>query len=738
MVYDGRVNRPVAVLLGTVLAVVALAGVPEFKRYQTMQESLRCLPPNIRSYCMEKAGFGMWPAARSQSESSGLSLVGKWGAGPSYRVTGRDSIVYLSRGSEVVVINYADTAHPRVLNYIEAPGLVAKSILVGNRLYVSSGYIETFDVSNPANPVKLGSVLVRAPAIDAVDTLVYTLYRDSFRIFNFSDPAHPQLIGACRDSGYDLSVCNGYAYLGDRWGLYVLDVAIPTSPHRIAAWGSDIISVKARGNICCATLANSNDPAYLKFYILDTRNPASIAPLGSLDSCGGYDMYLEDSLAFISGYYTGGHEFEILDIADSTQPSPIGTCLTPGDGFGVWTLKPLRRSFVADYYAGLTVIDVSVPTSPVLDTTILTAGASVDVAVQGNLACVANDGYGMVLLDISVPSRPVQIGVLDSTTQIVTRAVAVRDSFAYLGFGPSLGDLHTVDISDPAHPLSAGGVNLFNEPDAIVLRDSFVYCAEVRRFEVVNVARPRQPVLVGSCVTGDATFASLCVQETLAYVGNYVGDIVNVRSPANPQVVGQFGLGCSISVRDTFAFLATGDPTLLVYSVADPTQPRLIDSVDVGANTLYWVEAVGSLLYVGNDDGVRVVDARDVHNMRVRGYATAPDAAGRLRYASPYLYAACGETGVCVYESTQVAVAEPKQFAGEQARKGASVVRGVLMIGDRGQKTGERAELLDASGRKVMNLRAGANDVRALAPGVYFVREAQAQAQAVTKVVLTE
>ncbi|MFO7675597.1 MAG: T9SS type A sorting domain-containing protein [bacterium] len=33
-----------------------------------------------------------------------------------------------------------------------------------------------------------------------------------------------------------------------------------------------------------------------------------------------------------------------------------------------------------------------------------------------------------------------------------------------------------------------------------------------------------------------------------------------------------------------------------------------------------------------------------------------------------------------------------------------------------------RAALLDASGRKVMELQPGDNDVRHLAPGVYFVR----------------
>jgi hypothetical protein len=50
-------------------------------------------------------------------------------------------------------------------------------------------------------------------------------------------------------------------------------------------------------------------------------------------------------------------------------------------------------------------------------------------------------------------------------------------------------------------------------------------------------------------------------------------------------------------------------------------------------------------------------------------------------------------------------------------------------------------ELLDVSGRKVMDLASGANDVRALAPGVYFVREelqaASLKTQAVRKIVLT-
>jgi hypothetical protein len=134
------------------------------------------------------------------------------------------------------------------------------------------------------------------------------------------------------------------------------------------------------------------------------------------------------------------------------------------------------------------------------------------------------------------------------------------------------------------------------------------------------------------------------------------------------------------------------------------------------------------------------VDAADIHNMRVRGFCSTPYTVDRLTYKSPYIYAACWEAGVSIYESTQVAVAEPKQDEERQVRKGASVVRGVLFLPGNGEGRMAKGDLLNVSGRKVLDLHSGANDVRALAPGVYFIREAQAQAQAqaVRKIVLTK
>ncbi len=69
----------------------------------------------------------------------------------------------------------------------------------------------------------------------------------------------------------------------------------------------------------------------------------------------------------------------------------------------------------------------------------------------------------------------------------------------------------------------------------------------------------------------------------------------------------------------------------------------------------------------------------------------------------------------------------------KQSTGSGTIVRGILFTP--ASLGYDRAALYDPAGRKVLALRPGVNDVRALVPGVYFVREAQAQG--VTKVVLT-
>ena len=67
------------------------------------------------------------------------------------------------------------------------------------------------------------------------------------------------------------------------------------------------------------------------------------------------------------------------------------------------------------------------------------------------------------------------------------------------------------------------------------------------------------------------------------------------------------------------------------------------------------------------------------------------------------------------------------EHSGGGSRQTATIVHGVLPLGvDSRQHSAFRADLLDATGRRVLTLKPGPNDVSRLSPGVYFVRERSA------------
>jgi hypothetical protein len=728
-----------AVAIGTLLAPAMLARETGLGEFRALQESLQYLPPNIRFYELDRLGVTPGSPSPSLSESTGLRLVGKWGAGPSVKVTGRDSLVFLSRGSQVVVINYADTANPQVLSYIEVNGLVSRSVLAGNRLYVGSTgsdpkYIDAYDVADPTSPQKLGSVQTRLLDIDAVDTLVYTVAKDSFRVFNFADPANPRQIGACRDSGYTLSVCNGYAYVADRWGLYVVDVRDPTSPHHEASWGTAIISVKARGNICCATTDNQSNPGVLKFTILDVRTPSSPTPLGSLDSCGACDVFLDGQLTFLSGYHIF-NEFRILDISDSTNPRHVGTAATPDQNFGVWENSMTNLAYVADDFGGLIVIDISNLNAPAARDTLLKAGLSHEVLVQGGYAYVASEGVGLKVLDVSDPRFPREVGSVDSTRTVGTNTVAVRDSFAFIGW-VTHPLLRVVDVSDPCDPRKVAPCDLFNPAEAMVWRDSFLYVAEIARLQVVDVARPRQPSLVGTCLVGDLHQAGLSLQNDLAYVagpydGIYVVDVSDPRNPSPVKVLtGVSAWGCC--VRDSLLFVSDFDDSLHIWSVVNLFNVYELGAVHV-SSAGYDVKVLGDYAFVGAK-GLGLVDISDSRNPGLLAYYSTPDFVRRVTCDSPYIYAACYSGGVCIFDTASTAVSERSQVlvSRDEARLLSSVTTGhaTIELSVAGRKE-VSLQVFDVAGKSIGGvdiLAIGSGTTRhdlkliGMAAGVYIVR----------------
>ena len=117
-----------------------------------------------------------------------------------------------------------------------------------------------------------------------------------------------------------------------------------------------------------------------------------------------------------------------------------------------------------------------------------------------------------------------------------------------------------------------------------------------------------------------------------------------------------------------------------------------------------------------------------------------------MTVAGSYAYVANDTAGLFVIEFYGAGVEESHKEQAPSRKLEPTIVRGVLVMPGLGTRSElpernsvmSRAALLDIGGRKVLDLHPGANDVRALAPGVYFVRDARAQAETVRKVVVTK
>jgi hypothetical protein len=232
--------------------------------------------------------------------------------------------------------------------------------------------------------------------------------------------------------------------------------------------------------------------------------------------------------------------------------------------------------------------------------------------------------------------------------------------------------------------------------------------------------------LIGSCDTpGSAD--NVAVDSEHACVADWGSGlrVISVADPAHPVEIGYYdtpGCAISVAVSGEYAYVAD-EGGLRVISVSDPAHP-----VEVGYyDTPGWAWEVtldGEYAYVADRDtgGLRVISVSDPAHPAEVGYYDTPGEAFGVALLGDHVCVADGYAGLQICKFYGGGVEEGRQPTASSFRPAATIVRGVLHLpGDRRPGTEDRAELLDASGRRVMELHQGANDVSGLVPGVYFV-----------------
>jgi len=160
------------------------------------------------------------------------------------------------------------------------------------------------------------------------------------------------------------------------------------------------------------------------------------------------------------------------------------------------------------------------------------------------------------------------------------------------------------------------------------------------------------------------------------------------------------------------------------FLVIDAGTNRVVDSLETGE---FFYESfynhINNKVYCASDSTVVVMDGATnqvLKNIRVGSY---PRAFCHNPVQNRVYTANRNDSTVSVIRDSGGGVQETMNDERGTMNTGATIIRGVLLLPQRASPSSSTSRLLDISGRSVMTLRSGPNDVSRLSPGVYFVTE---------------
>ena len=278
-------------------------------------------------------------------------------------------------------------------------------------------------ISNPTNPIQVGMYDAQGSFNDVsiADTLAYTTgFSSGFQILNIANPASPYIVFAGGGWYTGLTVAGNYAYLTwcgyDEGGLQVIDISNPFSPHWLDNFNANeyTFEVQVVGNY-----------AYLAAYtsgliIVDISHPNALFSVGSCPTPGAaVDLAVSGHLACVADSWTG---LRIIDITHPSNPVEVGSFGSSVNGVAIQG----DYAYIAD--GSFHIIDISNPAAPVELGSLAIPASS--VAVTGEYAFVCGGSNGIYVVKISNPYYPILVGSYDTPGEATK--LAVQGNLAYL------------------------------------------------------------------------------------------------------------------------------------------------------------------------------------------------------------------------------------------------------------------------------------------------------------------
>jgi hypothetical protein len=527
--------------------------------------------------------------------STGVSVVGDTAfiqaRGPAFGDDGGYlHIVDISNPSSPSIIGTLDTPKEP----LEYPGEVCGMTVVGDTAYVADSALLIIDVSNPQLPEIIGSVTTPGFARDVmvIDNIAYVADGSGgLQVVDVSNPHLPEIIGSVATPGsadqaaQGVMVIGNTAYIADgSGGLQVVDVSNPHLPEII---GSVATPGSARQVMVVDNTAYVADGAG-GLQVIDVKSAFYNPIIGSLETPGiARNIVVTDNTAYIAdGYwFIQQGDFQIIDISNPTSPEIIGSLEVPGYSHCAKDVSIVGEKAYLIYGYKSTVNDVP--------------------HVEG----------GLLVIDVSIPSSPVIIGSVQ--TPGAARGVTVVGDTAYIIDEDEWNNsaLQIIDVSEPFSPVIIGSVEIpgggYDRRGVTVVGDTAYVTSCSAGLQIIDVSVPSSPIIIGSADTPGSALGVTMVGNT-AYVADGSGglQIIDVSIPSVPAIIGSAatpGSARDVMVIDNIAYVADGLKGLLMIDVSIPSSPVIIGSVPTRLHAR-GVAVIGDTAYIADDEyGLTIV-----------------------------------------------------------------------------------------------------------------------------------
>lgn len=605
---------------------------------------------------------GLLIAAVSADESP--RIVGRLGLGIEVNhVAAAGHLVALATADDVVLVDVTQAADPTVVGHYITAGPVDHMALSPTRLYLSgeTAHVVAVDLSDPAAPVELADQALGVTAIDSLavrDGRVYVAAGDDgLLVLDGASTPELKTIGGYRTTGpaLDLAVGDGglVAVASGRGGVTLLDTTDPArirwlgshqkvgDVQRIIVDGKRALVLNRRGSLALLDISQPalpdviaalrpDDPV-IGFGLSGTdAYVASLTALQHIDCSptpptlsneeldfgegvnygGERRAFIRDDLAFVADWFSGIH---IYDISDPHQPHLISSFHTSGSPKGIVVRD--QYAFVADDDHGLQVIDISDLQRPKRVAELATAGLAYTPVLAGDLLYLASHRGGFQIIDVHDPTQPRLLGEYDTPGK--AWSIQVAGSTAYVADAES--GLLVFDVSDPKAPRQIGAFSPGGDAEDILLDGQYAYVAFFDDgLYVLDISDPSAPAVLAHLPTpGNAR--GLAYNAPLLYLADWLAGVhvIDLSDRAHPVMLGSYdteGAAWGIRLKDAFGFVLDWWGGFTVLDVADPAHPVLAGRYH-DRGSVRDLATVGNFAFVAQGDGgLQVFDIRNPLN----------------------------------------------------------------------------------------------------------------------------